>query len=166
MRAANLPSILAPPGRTALVQRVLHALAGWRSYPRVKRDAAAADRSCLSLLGCEHTHVDSRPRGGGQHVGGTHTMSFLRRWTRSPITGHVWTVWVCFAGPFRPRTVSVVRRAGLSSTSIACTCTGAGWRVRVCGCCSRAVLPLKLAALMTGGCVSMPAKRRVAAVRW
>ena len=107
MRAANLPSILAPPGRTALVQRVLHALAGWRSYPRVKRDAAAADRSCLSACLDVNTHTcDSRPRGGGQHVGGTHTMSFLRRWTRSPITGHVWTVWVCFAGPFRPRTVS------------------------------------------------------------
>ena len=41
VRAANLPSILAPPGRTPFVPHVLHALAGWRSYPRVERDAAA-----------------------------------------------------------------------------------------------------------------------------
>ena len=55
-----------PAARTALIPHVLRSIAGWRSMPRVVRDAAPVDHPFQST----GARIHKRLRGGGRHVGG------------------------------------------------------------------------------------------------
>ena len=91
-----------PTARPPLTSRVLRTLAGWRSYRRVERVAAAFDSPAHRV----RAHVHDRLRDDGRHAGVTLWRPHPRRGMRGPEAVGALTARVCSAGPFRPRTVS------------------------------------------------------------